>query len=56
VLDQALAAFYARYAGEAVGMQEMLNVIEESSGYDPTKCANAWLVTTGSIPEVGACP
>lgn len=56
VIDEALAAFYARHAGEATGMQDMLDVIAEVSDYDPTDCATAWLVDAKSIPVVGACP
>jgi aminopeptidase N len=42
-LDAALAAFYAAHAGEAAGVQEMLDTIEAETGFDPTACAQKWL-------------
>jgi aminopeptidase N len=54
-LDQALAAFYTEYGGKAAKMSDMLRVIQETTGYDPTTCANSWLRQT-TIPAVGACP
>jgi hypothetical protein len=53
-LDQGLKTFYARWAGHAAGMQDMLDVICETSGYDPTPCAKSWLQTR-STPSA-ACP
>jgi hypothetical protein len=54
-LDTALAAFYTEYAGRAARMSDMLRVIQESTGFDPTACADLWLRST-TIPAVGACP
>jgi aminopeptidase N len=54
-LDTALAAFYAEYAGRAARMTDMLRVIGESTGFDPTACAQMWLRST-TIPAVGPCP
>lgn len=53
--DEALAAFYARFAGEAAGMQDMLDVMSEVTGYDPTACAKTWLIDL-DVPEPGPCP
>ena len=43
VLDDALGAFYTAFAGEAAGMQDLLDAIEAESGWDPTACADKWL-------------
>ncbi len=55
MLDAALRTFYSRHAGQAAGMSDMLDVIEEVTGFDPTTCAQAWLVAT-TVPAAGACP
>ena len=54
VLDDALAAFYAAWAGEAAGMQDLLDQIEATSGWDPTACADKWLRATTN-PADPAC-
>jgi aminopeptidase N len=54
-LDEALASFYGEYAGKAARMTDMLRVIREVTGFDPTGCAQSWLRAT-SIPAVAACP
>lgn len=54
-LDEALHAFYMQYAGKPAHMSDMLTVIQETTGFDPTACANAWLRST-TIPPVGPCP
>jgi len=54
-LDQALAAFYQRYAGQPARMQDMLDTIFVETGYDPTECADMWL-RSPVIPEPGTCP
>jgi aminopeptidase N len=54
-LDDALHVFYSRFSGRAAGMQDMLDVIEEVTLFDPTACAQAWLIDT-TVPAVGACP
>ena len=55
VLDQALGAFYTQYAGQPAKMSDMLRVIQEETGYDPTACAQSWLRST-TIPPIGPCP
>jgi aminopeptidase N len=55
-LDEALRTFYERFGGQAAGMQDMLDVIEEVTGYDADACAQAWLTTASPVPEPGACP
>jgi aminopeptidase N len=54
-LDQALAAFYAAHATKPAHMADMLQTIQQVTGYDPTTCATMWLRST-TIPAVGACP
>lgn len=55
MLDSALRTFYVRYGGKAAGMADMLTVIREVTGFDPTACAQSWLVST-TVPTAGACP
>jgi hypothetical protein len=55
MLDAALRTFYARYGGKAAGMADMLTVIREVTGFDPTACAQSWLAST-TVPAAGACP
>jgi hypothetical protein len=55
VLDAALADFYAAHAGQAAGMQDLLDAIEARSGWDPTPCADQWLRADG-VPADRACP
>jgi aminopeptidase N len=55
MLDAALRTFYSRHAGQAAGMTDMLDVIEEVTGFDPTACAQSWLVAT-TVPAAGPCP
>lgn len=55
MLDAALRTFYGRYGGQAAGMADMLDVIEEVTGFDPSACAQAWLAST-AVPAAGACP
>jgi aminopeptidase N len=54
-LDQALGDFYRRHVGQAASMRDMLSVIAEDTGYDPTACAAAWL-RSPTIPAPGPCP
>jgi aminopeptidase N len=54
-LDQALAAFYAAHATKPGKMSDMLETIQQVTGYDPTSCAESWLRAT-TIPAVGPCP
>ncbi len=55
MLDAALHAFYMQYAGKPAHMSDMLQTIQDVTGFDPTACANAWLRST-TIPPVGPCP
>jgi aminopeptidase N len=54
-LELALRTFYQRWAGKAAGMQDMLDVITEVSGYNPRACAKTWL-TDAAVPDYGFCP
>ena len=54
-LDQALAAFYAAHAGGSATMADMLQTIKDVTGYDPTTCAQSWLVSK-IRPVPGPCP
>jgi aminopeptidase N len=42
-LDKAIAKFYATYAGQAAGMQDMLDTIKAETGFDPAQLADGWL-------------
>lgn len=53
-LDNAFATFYIRFVGRAAGMQDLLDVVKETSGYDPGPCAAHWLKTIQ--PTETACP
>jgi aminopeptidase N len=56
MLDEALHVFYSRFAGKAAGMADMVDVIEEVTGFTGTQaCADAWLKGT-TVPAAGACP
>lgn len=54
-LDAALRSFVAKNAGEAAGMQDLLDEIEAVTGYDPTACATAWL-RSEPVPVDPVCP
>jgi hypothetical protein len=47
VLDGVLAGFYAAHAGEAAGMQDMLDFIRSETGFDPASLAADWLRSLG---------
>lgn len=49
-LDLALAAVFVASSGEAARMQDVLDAIQEVSGFDPSSLAEAWLRTEGA-PE-----
>jgi hypothetical protein len=51
----ALAAFYAEYAGGAAGMQDLIDLIRDSVGYDAVPLADLWLRSLG-IPEGAFAP
>ena len=57
-LDQVLAAFYAAHAGGSARMADMLALIQQMTGYDPTACAQTWLLDTSSAtpPTPAPCP
>jgi aminopeptidase N len=55
-LDAALHTFYERFAGQAAGMQDMLDTIEEVTSYNAQQCAEAWLLTAAPVPQPAACP
>lgn len=55
-VDQVLATFYAAHAGKAATMQDMLDTIQQETGYDPTACADMWLRSTTKPAANTACP
>jgi len=54
-LDQVLAAFYAAHAGGSARMADMLALIQQMTGYDPTACAKTWLLDP-VLPTPAPCP
>ncbi len=57
-LDRALATFYAAHHSETGHMADMLTTIQAVTGYDPTACAQKWLLDRSSStpPVPAACP
>ncbi len=57
-LDEALAAFYAAHHSGTGHMADMLATIHTVTGYDPTACAQKWLLDQSSAtpPVPGPCP
>ncbi len=53
-LDEALAAFYSQHVSGSATMAEMLETIQQVTGYDATACATKWLRST-TMPAPGAC-
>jgi aminopeptidase N len=53
-LDQALRTFYTTFQGKAASMQDLLDTVESTTGYDPTHCAMAWL-RSELLPNEGDC-
>jgi hypothetical protein len=51
-LDAALKAFYETRVGEPAGMQDLLDTVRDTSGYDPQACADLWLRTRAVAPFV----
>jgi aminopeptidase N len=51
-LDEVLAHFYQKHVGTAQGMQDLLDAIQEETGFDPTPLAQAWLRSLG-VPQDG---
>jgi hypothetical protein len=43
VLDGVLASFFEAHAGQAAGMQDMLDLIRAQTGFDPSALADGWL-------------
>jgi aminopeptidase N len=54
-LDAALHAFYMAHQLGSARMADMLTTIKDTTGFDPTSCAEMWLHGT-TIPAIGACP
>ncbi len=54
-LDIVLAKFFHAHQGGSAGMADMLAEIQADTGYDPTACAQAWLLAT-TVPTPGPCP
>ncbi len=46
-LDGILALFFETYGGGSAGMQDMLDMIQAESGFDPTDLADGWLRSLG---------
>ncbi len=49
-LDRTIASFYQEHAGQAAGMADMLDAIEDETGFDARPLAKAWLQSKGA-PE-----
>lgn len=49
-LDQVLSSFFSHYAGQAAGMQDMLDHILAETGFDPSDLADGWLRQLG-VPD-----
>lgn len=47
-IDRTIARFYAEHKGQAAGMQDMLDTIEDETGFDATPLAEAWLRSMGT--------
>ena len=58
LLDQALGTFYKAHAGGDATMQDMLDTIQTVTGYDPTACAQIWLLDLSqpTSPTPAPCP
>ena len=50
-LDAIFRRFFETYGGGAAGMQDMLDMIQAESGFDPTDLASGWLRSLGR-PDV----
>jgi aminopeptidase N len=51
-LDRVIGTFYRTYAGRAAGMQDMLDMIEAETGFDPTTLAEGHLRVRSTIKVV----
>ena len=54
-VDKLLGGFFVKYRGKAAGLQDLVDEIKASSGYDATACATAWL-RQDAVPKAPACP
>jgi len=54
-VDEVLRTFYTAHAGQAAHMSDMLDTIQQVTGYDPSACADTWLRST-TLPTPGPCP
>jgi aminopeptidase N len=54
-IDTVLATFFQKHAGGAARMSDMLQTIQDVTGYDPTACAQTWLLGP-TVPTPGPCP
>jgi aminopeptidase N len=54
-VDMVLATFYQAHAGGAAHMADMIQHIQDVTGYDATACAQTWLLST-TLPTPGPCP
>jgi aminopeptidase N len=54
-LDAALSSFFQANVGKAATMQQLLDHIASSSGYDPNACAQSWL-RAEALPTATSCP
>jgi aminopeptidase N len=54
-LDLVLKKFYEEHQSTPARMADMLTMIREETGFDPTACANLWLRST-TKPTPGECP
>jgi aminopeptidase N len=53
--DQILSNFYRDKVGQAASLEELLQMVEQTSGYDTGDCAMAWL-RAESLPSEPSCP
>jgi aminopeptidase N len=53
-LDQILSDFYKTKVGQAASLDELLQMVEQTSGYDPGDCTMAWL-RAESLPSGSRC-
>jgi aminopeptidase N len=53
--DQILSDFYKTKIGQAASLDELLQMVAQTSGYDPDDCALAWL-RAKSLPSGSSCP
>ncbi|MEW8627626.1 MAG: M1 family aminopeptidase [Candidatus Thiodiazotropha sp.] len=54
LFDQILSDFFRANVGGAASMDELLQLVEQTSGYDPEDCAMAWL-RSETLPSGDTC-